>query len=76
MSGDEIGDEISTISAISVFYLSIPIHSVSVRFPPSPLFWKSMKVHNVPEACDTNTFAEKRKIRDIHRVSPNFSFWW
>ena len=28
---------------------------------PSPLFWKSMEVHNVPEASNNNTFAEKGK---------------
>ena len=54
-------DEISKISAISVSSLPISTHSVSVRFPPSPLFWKRMEVHNVPEAFDTNTFAEKGK---------------
>ena len=43
-----------------------------VRIPPSPLLWKSMEVHNVPEASDTNTFEEKIKsetFTEYHGIS-------
>ena len=47
-------------------------HIFYVQLPPSPLFWKSMEVHNVPEASDTNTFAEKGKsetFTEYHGIS-------
>ena len=71
-SGDKIGDKILVIPSFRVSSLPIPTHSVSVRFPPFPLFWKRMEVHNVPEASDTNTFAEKGKsetFTEYHGIS-------
>ena len=65
-------DEISKISAISVSSLPIPTHSVSVRFPPSPWSWKSKVVHNVPEASDTNRFANLGRSKtstEYHRIT-------
>ncbi len=46
--------------------------SVLFLVTPSPLFWKRMEVHNVPEASDTNTFAEKGKsetFTEYHGIS-------
>ena len=71
-SGDEIGDEIPSIPSVRVSSLPIPTHWDLVRFPPSPLLWKSMEVHNVPEASDTNSFAEKIKsetFTEYHGIS-------
>ena len=44
-----------------------------VRIPPSPCFWSSMEVHNVPEASDNNTSAEIGKsetFTEYHGISP------
>ena len=43
-----------------------------VRIPPSPLLWKSMEVHNVPEASGNSAFAEKGKsetFTEYHGIS-------
>ena len=42
-----------------------------VRIPPSPWSWKSKVVHNVPEASDTNRFANLGRSKtstEYHKI--------